>query len=76
MAGPGLVTRIPLWVRVPGIVALVLAGVLVSALLLNAARDGSGHHAGNQTRTDGSGHGAGHDSRGGGHGSGGNHESR
>jgi len=47
-------------VRVPGIIALVLVGVLVSAMLLNAARDGGGHgRSGDTTQLDGGGHGAG-----------------
>jgi hypothetical protein len=73
MAKRGWMARIPLWVRVPGIIALVLVGVLVSALLLTAARDGGGHgSAGQHTQTSGGGHGAGgHGSgRGGGHGGG------
>jgi hypothetical protein len=65
----GLVARIPIWVRVPGIVALVLAGVLLSSMLLNAARDGGGDgRTGDHTQMDGGGnHGSG---RTGGHGSG------
>jgi len=60
MARRGLTASIPIWVRVPGIIALVLVGVLVSAMLLNAARDGGGHgRAGDTTQTDGGGHGAG-----------------
>jgi hypothetical protein len=68
MAKRGLTASIPIWVRVPGIIALVLVGVLVSAMLLNAARDGGGHGAGDgaghgrsgdTTHTDGGGHGAG-----------------
>jgi hypothetical protein len=76
MAKRGLVARVPIWVRVPGIVALVLAGVLLSSMLLNAARDGGGDgRSGGHTQMDGgSNHGTGasdHGSGGtGGHGSG------
>ena len=34
MADHGLTTRIPIWVRVSGIIALVLVGVVVGSLLL------------------------------------------
>jgi hypothetical protein len=61
----GLVARAPIWVRVPGIIALVLVGVLLSSMLLNAARDGGGGRTGGHTQMDG----------GGNHGSGGNHSS-
>lgn len=37
MANRGLTKRIPVWVRVPVITALVLAGVLLSPPLLDAA---------------------------------------
>jgi hypothetical protein len=67
MATRGWGTRIPIWVRVPGIIALVLLGVLISAMLLIAARDGGGERpAGDQTQLHGGGHGGG----GGGHGTG------
>jgi hypothetical protein len=43
--------RLPIWVRVAGIIALVLVGVLVSTMVWNAAgagghgsRDGNGGH--------------------------------
>jgi hypothetical protein len=69
MAKRGWKARIPIWVRVPGIIALVLVGVLLSTMLWGAARDGGGHgRAGDQTRMDGGGHGAG---GGGSHGAGG-----
>jgi hypothetical protein len=64
----GLVARVPVWVRVPGIIALVLAGVLLSSMLLNAARDGGDGRTGDHTRMDGRGN---HGSGGGNHGSGG-----
>jgi hypothetical protein len=48
MANRGLMLRIPIWVRVPGIIALVLAGVLGSTMLLGAGGDGSGHGSGGQ----------------------------
>lgn len=38
----GLTTRIPIWVRVPGIIALILVGVLASTVLLGAAGVGGG----------------------------------
>ncbi len=60
MARRGLTTRIPIWVRVPGIIALVLAGVLLSTMLLGAAGDSGGHRrSGDQTQMDGGVHGAG-----------------
>lgn len=59
MAKRGWTTRIPIWVRVPGIIALVLVGVLVSSMLLNAARDGGGQPSGDQTQLHGGGHGGG-----------------
>jgi len=76
MARRGWMTRIPIWVRVPGIIALVLVGGLVSTMLLTASRDGGGHGpAGDHTQTSGGGHGSGsHGSGGagnGGHGGGG-----
>jgi hypothetical protein len=78
MAKRGWTTSIPIWVRVPGIIALVLVGVLVSTMLLGAARDGGGHgRAGDQTQMNRGGHGAGgggsHGSGGGGQGSGAGH---
>ena len=39
-------TSIPIWVRVPGIIALVLVGVVVSSMLLG----GSGGHEGGRDR--------------------------
>ncbi len=77
MARRGLTASIPIWVRVAGIIALVLVGVLVSTLLLGAAGDSGGHgRSGDKTQINGSGHGSGgggsHSSGngGGGHGSG------
>ena len=68
MAKRGLAARIPIWLRVPGIIALVLVGVVISTVLLNGARDGGGHgRLGDHTQMDAGGHGSG----GGGHGSGG-----
>jgi hypothetical protein len=46
MANRGLMARIPIWVRVPGIIALVLVGVLISTMLLGAWGDGDGHGSG------------------------------
>ena len=37
MAKRGLVARIPIWVRVPGLIALVLVVVFISPMLLDAA---------------------------------------
>jgi hypothetical protein len=66
MAMRGWIGRIPIWVRVPGIIALVLVGVLVSTMLLTVSRDDGGHGStGDHTQTSGGGHGSG------GHGSGG-----
>jgi hypothetical protein len=48
MARLRLLTRMPIWVRVTGIVALVLVAVVVGAMLLGdsgeTARGGSGGH--------------------------------
>lgn len=61
----GLVARIPLWLRVCAIIALVLAGVLVSTTLLDTA--GAGHQSpASDTEMDSRDH-----SPGGGHGPGG-----
>jgi hypothetical protein len=43
MANSGLTTRIPIWVRVPAIIALVLVGVIIGTTLLGAWADGGGH---------------------------------
>lgn len=58
-------TRIPIWVRVPGIIALVLVGVLVGTMLLGAAGDGGGHGAGDNPQMNSGSHSSGN---GGGHG--------
>ena len=42
MGKHGRRASIPVWARVPAIIALVLAGVLVSAMLLSARRDSGG----------------------------------
>lgn len=75
MAKRGWTTRIPIWVRVPGIIALVLVGVLVSTMLLTALRDGGGHgRVADHTQTNGGGHSSGSHGPGGGGGhSGGGH---
>jgi hypothetical protein len=74
MAKRGWTARIPIWVRVPGIIALVLVGVLVSTMVLGAARGSGGHGSSDQTRMNGGGHGPGdagnHGAGGGGHGTG------
>jgi hypothetical protein len=49
MAIRGLMTRIPIWVRVPGIIALVLVGVLISTMLLGGGGDDGGHGSGDET---------------------------
>jgi hypothetical protein len=36
MGSRGLTTSMPIWVRVPGIIALILVGVLASAMLVGA----------------------------------------
>ena len=70
MAKRGWTARIPIWVRVSGIIALVLVGVLVSTMLLGAAGDGGGPgRSSDHTQMPGGGHGSG--GGGGGHGSGG-----
>jgi hypothetical protein len=55
--------RIPIWVRVPAIVALVLIAVIVGTMLLGAVgADGGGHGSGGQiemTDRNGSEHGSG-----------------
>jgi hypothetical protein len=69
MAKRGWTTRIPIWVRVSGIIALILVGVLVSTMLLGAVGDGGRPgRSGDHTQMPGGGHGSG---GGGGHGSGG-----
>jgi hypothetical protein len=69
MAKRGWTARIPIWVRVSGIIALILVGVLVSTMLLGAAGDGGGPgRSGDHTQMPGGGHGSG---GGGSHGSGG-----
>ena len=40
MADRGLTASIPIWVRVPGIIALVLVGVVVSSMLLGGSSSG------------------------------------
>ncbi|MCZ7567639.1 MAG: hypothetical protein M5U01_03460 [Ardenticatenaceae bacterium] len=40
MADRGLTIRIPIWVRVSGIIALVLVGVVVSSMLLGGSVSG------------------------------------
>jgi len=41
-----LVQRVPIWVRVPGIIALVLLGVVVGTMLFGASGVGGGHGSG------------------------------
>jgi hypothetical protein len=73
----GFKTGIPIWVKVPVVIALVLAGVVISTMLLGSASDG-GHGPGGD-----GGHGSdggmemdGHRGGQGGHGSGGRMEMR
>jgi hypothetical protein len=40
------IARIPFWVRVPGIIALVLAGVLITTMLLDAGGGDGAHGSG------------------------------
>lgn len=42
MTGHGATISIPIWVRIPGILALVLVGVLLGALLLGAGSGAPG----------------------------------
>ncbi len=67
MAEGGWKARIPIWIRVPGLIALVLVGVFVSAALLSGIGDSGGHSGANHTMNagphgsgDGGSHGAGH----------------
>ncbi len=71
MAIRGLITRIPLWIRLTATIAVVLAGIVVSARLLDTS--GGEHGPGDGDRTGDHRPGGGHTSvtPGGGHGSGG-----
>jgi hypothetical protein len=82
-----LTTHMPIWVRLPTIIALVLAAVLVGAILLGAwdgsggHRSGGGHGSDNRIETrdrtgDGRDHGSGGDTTRGDHGGGRDHGSR
>jgi hypothetical protein len=72
LAGRG--RRLPLWVRVSGIVAIVLAGVFLTTMLLAASgvddrgSSGSGHDSGDHTEMETNDEGSGGD-----HGSDGDH---
>lgn len=75
MAKRGVIGRIPIWVRVPGVIALVLVGIVISAMLLDTTgggHGGSGDENGTRDHgpSDSGGHGPGDRERGGGHGSG------
>jgi hypothetical protein len=76
MANRVLTTRVPIWVRVPGVIALVLVGVLFSTALLgalNVAGRGGDHGPDDQVEMDrdGGDHGTGDGERDGGdHGTG------
>ena len=52
MAGPELRTGIPIWVRVPAIIVLVLLVVALGPVFLDAAGVGSGHGAGSDIDMD------------------------
>jgi hypothetical protein len=78
MAKRGLTTHIPIWVRVPLIIALFLVGVLISTMFLDLG-GGLGHASGDEMEmVDDSGSGGDHDSgdrSGGDQDSGGDHQS-
>jgi hypothetical protein len=54
MSDRGSATGIPIWVRVPGIIAFVLVGIVVSTMLVGAAgfadRAGSARHGPGQNQ--------------------------
>ena len=54
----GVIARIPIWVRVPGLIALVLVVVLISPMLLDAAGVGV-NRGSDETEMEGSDHGSG-----------------
>ncbi len=82
MAARRLTNSIPIWVRVSGIIALVLVGVVVSSMLLGGTgggMQGGSHGSGSEmemTTDSGAGHGSGGGMQGGGHGSGGGMDHR
>jgi hypothetical protein len=51
MTNNGLIRRIPIWLRVSGIIAVLLLAVLAGTMVLNAAGvvGGGGHGCGDQT---------------------------
>ena len=75
MAHRGLTTGIPVWVRVPGVITLVLAGVVASTMLVGVMGVGGGagpaEHGPvqrqNQDQQPGPGDGSDHQRPGGGH---------
>ena len=74
MAKRRSLSAIPIWIRVPGLIALVLVAIVVSTVMLSRVGDVSGHAGSNHVMnpaTHGSGDGATHGSSGGGwHGAG------
>lgn len=48
MANRGSTACIPIWVRVPAIIALILVAVIISTMLLGAENAGGGHGSGDQ----------------------------
>ncbi len=49
----GLMTKVPIWVRVSATIALVLVGVLISTMILGGAGASGGHDSGGRpTMTD------------------------
>jgi hypothetical protein len=76
-----LLSRIPLWVRISTIIALILVGVFASSMLLGASgadESQGGNHggSGDQMQTPHRGGGSGQGGSGSNHGSGGSHDSR
>jgi hypothetical protein len=63
------ITRMPIWIRVSAIIALVLVGVVGITMALGAGREGGGHGSGGRMQ------GMGHESRGGMGMQGGGHQS-
>ena len=74
MAKRRSLSAIPIWIRVPGLIALVLVAIVVSTVMLSRVGDVGGHAGSNPVMnpaTHGSGDGATHGSSGGGwHGAG------
>jgi len=75
MRNKGLISRIPIWLRISGMIAVLLLAVLAGTMVLNAAGvvGGGGHGCGDQTVM--ADHGGSEHSSPVGHGSGGGHGS-